>query len=177
MINKRLFSWIHSGLEVRDINNFGKGVFAKTDIKKDTRLTVFGGYVMTVGEESRLPTPINDYSHRISKDLVIGIRNLDDIQPVDYYNHSCNPNAGFKGQIFLVAMRDIKKDEQVTFDYAMVLSESQETPAPYHFKCMCQLKNCRGIITCDDWKIPELQRKYYGFFQLYLQEMIDNVKK
>ncbi|MBK9208591.1 MAG: SET domain-containing protein-lysine N-methyltransferase [Anaerolineales bacterium] len=40
-------------------------------------------------------------------------------EPNDCFNHSCNPNLGFFGQIGLVALRDIKTGEELMFDYAM----------------------------------------------------------
>jgi hypothetical protein len=42
---------------------------------------------------------------------------------------------------------------------------------------MCGSPNCRGLITEEDWKIPELQKKYDGYFSWYLQEKIDGIKK
>lgn len=62
---------------------------------------------MTLEEEQQLPLEIRDYACQIAPHLVIGINKIEDIQPTDYFNHSCNPNVGFQGQIFIVAMRDI----------------------------------------------------------------------
>jgi len=99
---------MHTNLEVRK-TVFGKGVFTKKDIKIGTILVIFGGYVFTFEEESTFPPSMNDFAHQISPEFVLGIRKKSEIQPVDQLNHSCDPNAGFKGQIFLVAMRNIKK--------------------------------------------------------------------
>jgi len=154
-------------LKVRAIPDFGKGVFAKQNIGKGELLVIFGGYIMTLEEEQKLPLGMRDYAHQIAQNFVIGINKAKDIQPVDFLNHSCNPNAGFNGQIFLVAMRDIKKGEQITFDYAMVLSVES-----YDIECLCGSKNCRGRITGNDWKIPGLQKKYKGYFQPYLEKKI-----
>ncbi len=92
-----------------------------------------------------------------------------------FFNHSCEPNAGIKGQIFLVAMRDIEPDEEVTFDYAMCLHRVEGLP-PYRLECLCSYDNCRKIITDDDWKLSELQKKYDGWFSWYLQEKIDRLR-
>jgi len=96
------------------------------------------------------------------------------LEVASYFNHSCNPNAGFKGQIFLVAMRNIRKGEQITFDYGMVLHEIKNLDKQYKLKCYCGSKKCRRFITFNDWKKPELQKKYFGYFQLYLQEKLIN---
>jgi len=97
--------------------------------------------------------------------------------PYGYYiNHSCNPNSGIKGQNFIVSMNNINKNEQITFDYAMCLF-SLTKKADYSFKCLCGEKNCRKLITSNDWKILSLQKKYKGYFQWYLQNKINKNAK
>ena len=90
----------------------------------------------------------------------------------DFLNHSCEPNAGFKGQIAIVAMRDIGSGEQITIDYAMVLYHSPHGPA-YQLDCRCGAPTCRGVVTDDDWKIEALQERYRGWFQPFLQQEIE----
>ena len=167
---KKMFSWMNPKLEVRDTKKYDKGVFAKKNLKKDEILAIFGGYIMTLGEENKLPLKIRDSAHQISENIVIGVNRNTDKQNVDFFNHSCEPNAGFNGQIFLVAMEDIKPNKQVTFDYAMTLGGK----TPYKLKCFCESKNCRKIVTNNDWKNFRLQSKYNGYFQYYLQEKINN---
>jgi uncharacterized protein len=118
---KRMFSWMNPKLEVRYTEKYGKGVFARENLKKDETLAIFGGYVMTLKEESSLQKEIKDLAHQISDNFVIGINNQKDLQFVDFFNHSCEPNAGFRGQIFLVAIRNIVSGEQICFDYAMTI--------------------------------------------------------
>ena len=168
----RTFSWINPKLEVKDTKKYGKGVFANKDIEKDSTLAIFGGYIMTLEEESRLDNSISDSSHQIDDDLVIGIKDKREIQAVDFFNHTCDPNAGFRGQIFLVAMKNIKKGEEVTFDYAMVLGGDKI----YKLNCLCKKTKCRGVITNYDWKKKDLQKKYKGYFQWYIQNKISHKK-
>lgn len=162
-------------LEVKNTKKYGKGVFAKKNIKKDDALAIFGGYVFNASEEEKLPGNLSDYSLQISENLVIGPVNKDEINDSEAFNHNCDPNAGFKGQIFLVAMREIKKGEQITFDYAMVLSKAKNAEL-YKMKCLCGSKECRGYITDNDWKNKKIQKKYKGYFQWYLQEKINKYK-
>ena len=68
-------------------------------------------------------------------------------------------------------MRDINKDEELTTDYAFIDNED------YKFECTCSSKNCRKIVTGYDWKIKELQDKYYDYFAQYLKEKIDEERK
>lgn len=74
-----------------------------------------------------------------------------------------------------MAMRDIDIGGQVTFDYAMCLYPTPGMPR-YKMECLCGSANCRGIITEDDWKLPDLQKKYDRYFSWYLQEKINKLK-
>jgi uncharacterized protein len=170
---KNTFSWTNPKLEVRDTGKYGMGVFTKEGIKKGERLIVFGGYAMTVREEQKLSRSLSDNAIQIDDDLVIGIRNKSEVEIASCVNHSCNPNAGFRGQIFLVAIKNIKKDEEVLFDYAMVLHDVVGVQ-PYKMKCECGQERCRRVVGVNDWKKIELQKKYRGYFQWYLQQKINN---
>lgn len=64
-------------------------------------------------------------------------------------------------------MRDIPIGEEITFDYAMLDNEIDDS---YNFECKCGSSECRGIITGQDWKNKTLQKKYGKYFAAYLQE-------
>ncbi|MEI8230473.1 MAG: SET domain-containing protein [Candidatus Peregrinibacteria bacterium] len=168
-------SWIHPSLEVRTVP-FGKGLFTTKRIKKDEILVIFGGYIFSFAEELLFPRGMRDFAHQISPKFVMGVRKRSELQPVDYINHSCSPNAGFKGQIFLVAMKDLIKDEQISFDYCMVLSKATGVKKAYKFSCHCCSPECRKVVTWNDWKNPLLQEKYKGYFQYYLEDKIKKLK-
>ena len=172
MKSQRPFSWLNPKLEVKNTDKYGKGVFAIKKISKSEILAMFGGYVMTLKEEENLPESIKDLAHQIDDNFVLGINNPEERQLVDSFNHSCEPNAGFNGQIFLVAMRNIEENEEISFDYAMTLGGIN----PYQLNCLCEKSNCRKIITNSDWKLPTLQQKYAGYFQWYLEEKIKKLK-
>ncbi len=166
-------SWLSPKLEVRQSSIDLRGVFANAAITKNERVAVFGGEIMPIDEIEDLPEEFQEYTMQIEERFVIGNRRHDKAEDTDFFNHSCEPNCGFKGQIFLVAMRNIKKGEEITFDYAMVVSESKESKVVFSMECLCGTKSCRKSITENDWKLPELRRKYNGYFSQYLQEKID----
>jgi len=173
---KDIFSWVNSKLEVRKVIGYDQGVFATQKIKKGEILSVFGGYVMTILEENKLPSKkLNDSGVQISENLVLSSKKNNEFERANCFNHSCNPNAGINGQIFLVAMRDINSEEQITFDYAMCLHAATGVKE-FKMKCLCGSKNCRGFITENDWMIPALQKKYRGYFQCYLENKIKILK-
>ncbi|MEI6155402.1 MAG: SET domain-containing protein-lysine N-methyltransferase, partial [Deltaproteobacteria bacterium] len=91
-------------------------------------------------------------------------------------NHSCEPTCGFRGQITLVAMRDIKRDEQITFDYAMTDWGSPELGWT-EMRCACGSALCRGHVGFKDWESPDLQLRYHGYFSRYIQDAINAIPR
>ena len=158
-----------------------RGLFAKEIIRKGEIIAVpGGGCVVTEAELDRELKNLPEKHFKILKDHLIKLApglymihaNKDKLYGDDYLNHSCEPNIGIKGSILFVAMRDIRVEEELTYDYAM----TDNDPGVY-FKCHCQEKNCRNFITGDDWKNPELQRKYKGYFAWHVQEEIKKFTK
>ena len=74
---------------------------------------------------------------------------------IAYGNHSCDPNLWWIDAITLEARRDIAQGEELTSDYGRT-----STGAPYKLTCNCGSPLCRGIVTGEDWKVPELQQRY-----------------
>lgn len=169
---KHKFYWLNPALVVKKTARYGKGTFARRRVKKGEMLLVLSGYVMTLREEERLPNGLGDNGIQVTDELSICASKKDELGGINFFNHSCEPNAGIRGQIFLVAMRDIETGEEVTFDYAMTLASSRNAD-PYRLTCLCGKKHCRGTITDNDWRDAKLQRKYRGYFQYYIQEKID----
>jgi hypothetical protein len=165
----RSHSWLKPGLETRNTGT-GQGVFATRCFGKDELLAIFGGHVMPIQEEPVFSDKHSDLALQIHDDFVLGPKLYDEIEEADFFNHSCDPNAGFRGQMFLVAMRNIEAGEQVCFDYGMAVS------CEYHLDCLCGTPICRKIITGNDWQFPELQARYEGYFQWYLQEKINTLR-
>jgi uncharacterized protein len=167
-----IHSWLNPKLEVRKFEGGGRGVFAKESIGVGEKLAIFGGHIMRINEEPEFLEDQKDLAHQIDEQFVMGTKYENEIEDTDYFNHSCSPNAGFKGQIFLVAMRNIEPDEEITFDYAMVIHKPKDSTFIYQFRCHCGSPDCRGQVTFDDWKSPEIQKRYDGYFSWYLQEKI-----
>jgi uncharacterized protein len=164
-------SWLNPKLEVRTSPTHENGVFARETVSAGERVAIFGGDVMFIDEINHLPERFQDYPMQIEERFVLGSRSV--TEEADFFNHSCDPNAGFKGQIFLVAMRRILVGEEVTFDYAMVVSESLGSDIVFEMNCRCGAPTCRRVITEHDWKRADLRKRYGGYFSEYLQEKIE----
>jgi uncharacterized protein len=168
-------SWLNPKAHARKSNSHGNGVFALEDIEKGERIAILGGDIMTIDEIDSIPKNLHEYPMQIEERFVIGSRTNEEPEDTDFFNHSCDPNAGIKGQIFIEAMRKIKKGEEITFDYAMTVSESVDSDVVFVMECECGAPNCRKVITENDWKSKDLQARYKGFFSQYLQEKIDKI--
>jgi len=167
-MNKPAYSYISPKLQEKDkpeVN--GMGVFAVSAIQKGELLAIWGGHIIYASEVSPdMPNPRGvlqvEEEHYVYAPV---------IESADFFNHSCSPNAGFYGQITLVAMKEIEAGEEVCFDYAMCDGSSYD-----EFDCSCGSENCRGRITGNDWQIRELWERYQGYFSPYLQRRIDKMR-
>ncbi len=114
-MNGLKFHWINAKLRATSIG-WGHGLFTSEPISKDETLIVYGGHVITTADFCSLSEELHAYLYQIRDDLFMGPTSADEVSIADFLNHSCNPNAGFRGEIVLVAMRDIVVGEQVTID-------------------------------------------------------------
>lgn len=162
-------SYLSSKLEARPLpQKGGHGIFAREAVAQGERLMVWGGDIVDAARLAQLPDHLRPYTVQVEEGLYLAARPEDEPEPADYLNHSCNPNAGFAGQIVVVAIRNIVPGEEICIDYAMC------DGSPYdEFTCQCGAVTCRGRVTGDDWRKPDLQARYAGHFIPYLQRRID----
>ncbi len=147
----------------------GSAVIAGQPIARGELLVVWGGKVVPAEQFYRLPQNRRRYAIQVEEQLYMVSPSRP--EPADFINHSCDPTAGMSGQIALVALRDITPGEEICYDYCM------SDGSPYdEFECACGSASCRGWITGDDWKIPELQIQYAGYFSPYIQRRIDQFR-
>jgi D-alanine-D-alanine ligase len=100
------------------------------------------------------------YAYPVSEELFI----LWDEDPSEWapQNHSCEPNTAFDG-LNVNALRNIKKDEELTLDYAQFLDQNMEP-----FQCQCGSHKCRGLImgvNNNSLNVRELRINGNGFLQ------------
>jgi len=87
---------------------------------------------------------------------------------VERLNHSCEPNVGWSAIGELVTMHDVAVDTELTTDYALHVDDPELV-----LMCHCETYRCRQIIEGTDWKIPQLQKRYAGFWSPAVQRRID----
>ena len=137
------------------------GTFAIAPIAAGTIVVTFGGAQMNRGAFDNHPDERRMRSLQIELDsFLLG---PEERQKGDAVNHSCDPNCGMGNATQLVAMRDIATGEEITFDYAMSDASDYD-----EFTCICATAHCRRSITSLDWKLPQLQQRYIGYFSPYI---------
>ena len=151
--------WLHPAVEVSRSPIEGLGLFARAALRAGEVVARLGG---TVVDEEELRRMLNEravdrslpYVDTISlnnnRHLVLPSGNL-----VRFGNHSCDPNLWWLDSLTLGARRDIEAGEEVTTDYATSTAMSD-----FRMTCSCGTKNCRRVITGDDWKLEALRASY-----------------
>jgi hypothetical protein len=91
---------------------------------------------------------------------------VSDIDALGPVNHSCDPNLGWSGTS-LVTMRDVAAGAELTTDYALFLDDPTVV-----VRCHCETYRCRQLVEGDDWRIPQLQTRYAGFWAPRLAALI-----
>lgn len=130
----------------------GRGVFATRRIKKGTRLIEYTGEVISDAEaDRRYPFEEEERHHTFLFRLESG--NVIDAGPrgsiAKYINHSCDPNCEAveeDEQIFIEAIRDIARGEELAYDYNFILDEPHNAANKKLYPCNCGTKKCRGTI-------------------------------
>ena len=153
--------------EISESKIGGRGGFATQDIKTGEEIAKFTGKIMNHKEIHNL---IIKGEERCDDPLQIDDDEFMDIDNNAYFfNHSCNPNAGISHKADLIAIKDIKKGEEITFDYSATVGKNIDYKT-WHMDCACGALNCRKVLA-NVSTIPNNQlEKYYqaGGLQDYI---------
>jgi SET domain-containing protein len=122
----------------------GLGAFAKTDIRAGSRVIEYVGEKITKQESLRRCEASNYYIFALNdcEDLDGNV----DWNPARFINHSCAPNCEVEwdgSHLWIVAKRDIKAGEEVTFNYGYDLVDYNDYP------CACGSAECVGYIVAE----------------------------
>ncbi|HYG22407.1 MAG TPA: SET domain-containing protein-lysine N-methyltransferase [Verrucomicrobiae bacterium] len=131
----------------------GTGGFARVDIREGTEIVEYTGENISKEESQRRCELNNPYIFDIDEttDLDGNVEwNL-----ARFINHSCSPNCEAQWDekhIWIVAIRDIRAGEELTFNYGYDLDDYQDHP------CRCGASNCVGFIVAEEL-FEELRRR------------------
>lgn len=151
------------------------GLFSVRNLKKDT-------IIAHADKLSENFVPWNDY-YKADKKTQIKIRQFclqtnegffapDDFNYLSvpwYMNHSCSYNIGFDNKGNFITTRNIKNGEELVIDYGLAVSNPD-----FKLVCKCKNKNCRKIITGNDWHIEKFVEKNRNYI---LRDLVPVKKK
>jgi hypothetical protein len=162
--------WVHPAVHPGPSDVAGTGLFATAPVRAGTAVVRVGGRLVPtaelralIAEAERAGGYVDSIAVAEDVELVLPPRSASGLG-----NHSCDPNLWWADAFTLVARRDIAVGEELTSDYAT----STADPA-FLLRCHCESTRCRGMVTGDDWQIPELQARYAGHWVPMLQRRID----
>lgn len=139
---------------VRQSPIHGRGVFARRNIPSGTRIIEYQGARIT-GEEAdrRHPANPDDPFHTFFFVLSSGkvIDGNDQGNDARWINHACDPNCeseeGRSGKrVYITAKRDIKRGEELNYDYGLVMDGKITKKARQEYACRCGSPACRGTM-------------------------------
>jgi SET domain-containing protein len=137
-----------------NIDRKGRGLYATKNIKEGTRIINYIGKIITKKQ--------TEESEKFNNDKPIYLFNLNKRYDMDgdvswntarLINHSCSNNCDYNGtglKLWVTAIKDIKKSEELTADYGFGYDENYK-----QFPCKCGTKNCCGYIVRAEsrWRI------------------------
>ncbi len=163
LLNMKLQRTTSPFISVKSSLIHGRGVFAKKNVPKGTKIIEYVGKKITKKQAEELVT-ISINRHK--KDKTVGavyIFELNKKYDIDgdvpyntarLINHSCDPNCeveNIRGKIWIIALKDIARGEEIFYNYGYDYEDFEDHP------CRCKTNRCVGYIMAEEhW--PKLKK-------------------
>ncbi len=135
------------------------GLYANCNIKKGTRIIEYKGKIIS--------SKTSDTSPKFDNDKAIYLFNINKRFDLDgdfkfntarLINHSCDPNYEVFGEgykIWIYAMKNIKKGEELSYDYGFGFDQDFKK-----YPCKCGSNKCIGFIVREGsrWRINQKKK-------------------
>ena len=142
--------------KIKKSNIDNRGLYAATNIKRNTKIIEYKGKIITSKQSETNPKFDNGkaiYLFNINKRF-----DLDGdykFNTARLINHSCDPNCEVFGsglKVWVYAMKNIKKGEELSYDYGFSFDEDYK-----NYPCKCRSRNCVGYIIREGsrWRIKK----------------------
>jgi SET domain-containing protein len=122
----------------------GLGLFATMPIKKGETIIEYLGNILNNEEVAKKKKSM--YLFEVNKNKTID--GTPRWNTARYANHSCEPNAESeirKGRVFVVAIKNIEREGEITFDYGEEFFNEHIKP----FGCKCKSTKCVSLKNID----------------------------
>jgi hypothetical protein len=163
--------WVSDVVTVAASPIEGRGLHATEDMAAGTIVIRLAGRLVSSHELARIMSRVEAepdavYVDTITVDedrhLVMAPGSL-----VHFGNHSCDPNCWHVGPYAIATRRAVRRGQELTIDYA-----TSSGAGGFSMRCRCGSSLCRGEVSSDDWRRPELQDRYRGHWVPALEERI-----
>ena len=165
-IGQRVQEWRDPRVKARPSAIEGLGLYATAHIRAGEPVTRMGGVVMS---DEQFAAFVRGRRLSSAMQVAEGLHLVDPLEGDQVHegslNHSCDSNLWMGDEVTYVARRDIARGEELTVDYALFTTQPSWSLVP----CRCGAKDCRGTITGDDWRLPQVRDRYRGHFLPYLE--------
>jgi uncharacterized protein len=124
----------------------GTGGYARAAIATGTRVIEYVGRKITKAEAAVQCEANNVYVFTLNDDFDLDGNTEEN--PARFLNHSCAPNCEAEWdeeRIWIVALRDIRAGEELTFNYGYDLEDYRDHP------CRCGSPGCVGFIVAEEF--------------------------
>ena len=139
------------------------GLFAKKNITAGTKIIEYKGPKITKAHSDRIADIHIAANQKKGANGAVYIFTLNKTHDINgkvswntakYINHSCDPNCEAditRGKIWISAIKDIKKDDELSYDYGYDMDCYED------HKCRCGSKNCIGYIVRSNlrWRVEK----------------------
>ncbi len=130
-------------LIVKKLGEGRRAVVTNRAIEFNDVVLKFPGEIMTAEQISKLSAEQQGNVLQTGHDRYLNLER----ETAFFINHHCNPNCYVKtivSSAFLIALRPIAKDEEITFDYSLTSTDSEEE---WSMACACHKYYCRKKIS------------------------------
>ena len=168
-------TWTDPRIEFRTSRISGNGMFAREPIKKGEIVCIVGGIVMTDEEFGAFQATYRNYNAIQIDDHLHLVEDPEVTRTLEgSMNHSCDSSSWMADEATLMARRDIGAGEEVTVDYTLFTTQSNWM---LDTRCRCGSPHCRRVITGDDWRRKDVQKRYRNHFSPFINQRIENLIK
>tara|TARA_B100001996_G_C18618075_1_gene576534 strand:- start:374 stop:859 length:486 start_codon:yes stop_codon:yes gene_type:complete len=157
--------------KIKKSNIDKKGLYASKDIKEGTKIINYVGKIISKKESEK--------NEKFDNKKDIYLFNLNNRYDLDgdfkfntarLINHSCDPNCEVEGtglKLWISAIKNIKKGEELTYDYGFSYDKDYK-----QFPCKCGKQNCVGYIVRSGsrWRINKKFRKQKNLVDNFFQK-------
>lgn len=138
---------------VKNSRIHGRGVYAARRIAAGERIIEYRGERITWKEcDRRPPSDADDPNHTFFFSLSDGKHVIDANvggNAARWINHACEPNCETEeddGRVWIQAMRDIRRGEELSYDYGLIIDERITPTLKKQYRCLCGTSGCRGTL-------------------------------